>query len=210
MQSLFDEIKNPFFSLMCRLVNEIHDGKKLTRQEIKNRIRNLPDFFYNEAPDFEREEKIIDALFYFDEKNKFAKNYIDAQISAQVTDTELSWLKTFLLNAETAFLLPENLREKLLERLKNIKPLYEKNFWRKFTSKSLKTYTGVTFSENLSLIIQALIEQKLISCNDKILIPYRLEYDNFTDKYFLIIWNGDKSCVEKISVANLQKMTLKK
>ena len=208
MQSLFDEIKNPLFSLMCRLVNEVYDGKNLTRQEIKNRIRALPNFFYNEAPDFEREEKIIDALFYFDEKTKFAKNYIDAPISVPVTDTELSWLKTFLLDDETAFLLPKNLREKLLERLKNIKPLYEKNFWRKFTSKSLKTRAGLTFSENLSLIIQAFIEQKLISCNEKILIPYRLEYDNFTDKYFLITWNDDKSCVEKLFVENLQKMTL--
>ena len=104
--------------------------------------------------------------------------------------------------------MPKNLREKLLERLKNIKPLYEKNFWRKFTSKSLKTRAGLTFSENLSLIIQAFIEQKLISCNEKILIPYRLEYDNFTDKYFLITWNDDKSCVEKLFVENLQKMTL--
>ncbi len=206
MQSLFDEIKNPLFSLMCRLVNEIHSGKKLTRAEIKKRIQTLPDFFYNETPDFEREEKIIDALFSFDAKNGFAKNCIDAPISAPVTDTEISWLKTFLLDGETAFLLPQNLREKLLERLQNVTPLYEKNIWRKFTAKPSKLRAGLIFAENLLIIIQALTEQKIISAGAENLIPYRLEYDNFADKFFLVTWSDKKSCVEKISLENLPKI----
>ncbi len=208
MQSLFDEIKNPLFGLMCRLVNEIYEGKKLTRNEIKNSIRALPNFFYNEAPDFEREEKIIDALFLFDEKTGFAKNCINAPLPAVITDTEISWLKTFLTDDETAFLLPENLREKLLSRLQNIAPLYEKNLWRKVNLKPSKTRAGLTFSENLSLIVQALSEQKIISDGTKNFIPYRLEYDNFADKYFLITWSEKNSRIEKIPVENLQKLIL--
>ena len=208
MQSLFDEIKNPLFGLMCRLVNEIHSGKNLTRTEIKKRIRTLPNFFYNEAPDFEREEKIIDALFSFDEKTGFAKICIAAPISAPVTNSELSWLKSFLLDDETAFLLPENLREKLLERLKNVKPLYEKNIWCKLTAKPSKPRAGLTFAKNLSLTVQALTEQKIISAGTQNLIPYRLEYDNFADKFFLVTWADEKSCVEKFSLENLQNLTL--
>lgn len=208
MHSLFDEIKNPLFGLICRIINEIYSGKKLTRTEIKKRIRSLPNFFYNEAPDFEREEKIIDVVFSFDEKTGFAKNCIDAPISVPVTDLEISWLKTFLIDDETDFLLPKNLREKLLERLKNFKPLCEKNIWRKLNFKHSKPRAGLIFSENLSSIIQALTEQKIISAGTQNLIPYRLEYDNFADNYFLITWSENKSCVEKIPVENLPKLTL--
>ncbi len=208
MHSLFDEIKNPLFSLIFRLVNEIYSGKKITRTEIKNRIRKLPSFFYNETPDFKREEEIIDAVFSFDEKTGFAKNCIDAPISVPVTDSEISWLKTFLIDDETAFLLPENLREKLLERLKNVKLLYEKNIWRKLNFKQSKPREGLTFAKNLSSVIQALVEQKIISAGEQDLIPYRLEYDNFADKYFLVTWSEKKTCVEKIPIADLSNLTL--
>ena len=73
MQSLFDEIKNPLFSLMCRLVNEIHDGKKLTRQEIKNRIRNLPDFFITRHRILNAKKKLLTRFFILTKKINLQK-----------------------------------------------------------------------------------------------------------------------------------------
>lgn len=208
MQSLFNEIKNPLFRTMCKIVNEIYAGKNLTRREIKKRICEIPEFFYNESPDFEREEKIIDALFKFDEKTGFAKICLDAPLTINFTDAEIIWLKTFLADEETAFLLPKNLREKLLERLQKFPALYEKNIWRKLNFKPSKPREGIIFSENLSLILQALIEQKIISCAGKKIIPYRVEYDIFSDKYFLIAWSAEKSCIEKFAVADLPEIIL--
>ena len=208
MQSLFNEIKNPLFRTMCQIVNEIHAGKNLTRKEIKKRIFEISEFIYSEAPDFEREEKMIDMLFKFDKKTGVAEICLDAPLSISFTDAEIIWLKTMLQDDAASFLFPKNLREKLLERLQKFPALYEKNFWRKLTFKPSKPRAGIIFSEKLSLLLQALIEQKIISCAGKKIIPYRLEYDIFSDKYSLITWSAEKSCIEKFAVADLPEIIL--
>lgn len=206
MRNLFDDTKNPLFRLLCQIVNEIHNGKKFTRQEILKRIFSLPEFIYVEAPEREREEKIVDTLFNFDNAG-FVKTLSDKNFSLPMSDTELNWLRAVLVDEETAFLLPNDLRKKLLNRLEKISPLYEKNFWYKLRTVQ-KISAGEKFFDKLSVIVEALRTQRKIFCNNKILTPCRLEYDLATDKYFLIIWQEEMHSVEKISVETLGEINL--
>ena len=188
MQSLFDDTKNPVFVLMCRIVNEIQAGAKLTRKDILNRIFLLPEFVYTEAPEVEREEKIVDTLFNFNRAG-FAEIPSEENFSLPISDTELCWLRTVLADEELFFLLPDALRKKLLNCLKDFP-------------------SGKIFSDKLAVIVEALRLQKKIFCDKEILTPCRLEYDLFADKYALIVWRETAQRVEKIPVENLGLLAL--
>lgn len=208
MLSLFDDTKNPLFRLLCRIVNEISAGAKFTRQEILDRIFSLPEFVYLEAPEDEREKEIVDMLFKFNREG-FAEIVNVKNFSLPMSDAELCWLSAVLADEELFFLLPRDLREKLLRRLKNFPPLYEKNFCRKLRISSNATAEKI-FSHRLSVVVETLITQKKIICGKEILVPCRLEYDLFADKYFLIIWREELQTIEKIPVENLAEPTLSK
>ena len=206
MRSLFDDTKNPLFRLLCQIVNEIHSGKKFTRKEILRRIFSLPEFIYLEAPEKEREEKIVDALFNFDGTG-FAEIPSGKNFSLSMSDTELQWLRAVLADEETAFLLPATLRKKILSRLEKFPPLYEKNFWQKLRAVQ-EMSAGEKFFDKLSVMVEALRLQRKIFCGGKLLTPCRIEYDLAADKYFLIVWREETQAVEKISVENLGAVAL--
>ena len=205
MTNLFDATKNPLFRLMCTLVNEICAGAKLTRTDIYRRILSLPSFNYLETPDKVREEKIIDAVFKFPPPKHFAKVCLDLPIAPLFSDAEFSWLKTMLLDDETAFLFPLNLREKLLMRLENIPSLYNLEVQNKFRLvKSNKNSAQINF-HTLAVIVDALNKRRKL---DSEIIPCRLEYDFLTGEYSVIAWNESKSSVEKIPVEQLDAVTI--
>lgn len=203
MKSLFDDTKNPVFRELCRIINEIRDGKKFTRKAILARIFNVPEFIYSEFPDLEREKQIVDTLFRFN-KAGFAEIPPSKNFSLPLTDTELGWLSAVLADEELFFLLPKALREKLSERLKNFLPLYGKNFWRKLcTGKP----SNKSLTDKLSVAVEALIHQKKLICDTELLTPCRLESDLFSDKYFLIV-RRKQEAFEKIPVESLGELRI--
>lgn len=202
MRSLFDDTKNPVFSLLCQIVNEICAGAKLTRRDILQRIFALPEFVYLEAPEIEREEKLVDMLFKFSREG-FAEVPIAKNFSLPISDVELSWLSAILAAEENFFLLPPPLRENLSNRLKNFPPLYDKTFWRKIHFGKSSMPAGKIFSDKLSVAVKALLSRKKITCGNETFTPCRLEYDLFSDKYFLIVLREETQAVEKISVETM-------
>ena len=206
MRSLFDNTKNSLFRLLCQIVDEICSGGKFTRKDILSRIFALPEFIYLEAPEQAREEEIVDALFNFD-RNGFAVVPIEKNFSLPPSDAELSWLRAVLADEELKFLLPDALREKLLNRLKNFPPLYEKSSWRKLRH-SKNNSAGKIFFDKLSVMVEALRLRRKVFVDGKILSPCRLEYDLSADKYFLIAWLDDVQTIKKIPVETLNAVEL--
>ncbi|MBR2733389.1 MAG: WYL domain-containing protein [Selenomonadaceae bacterium] len=199
MRSLFDDTKNPVFRLLCQIVNEIGAGAKLTRRDILNRIFELPEFIYLEAPESLREENLVDTLFTFS-RDGFAVVPTVKNFSLPMSDTELCWLSAIFAADENAFLLPTPLREKLSARLKNFPPLYDETFWRKIRPGKPSEPAGKIFSDKLSVAVEALRLRKKIACGNEIFTPCRLEYDLFADKFFLIVLREETQAVEKIPV----------
>ena len=199
MRSLFDDTKNPVFRLLCQIVNEIGAGAKFTRRDILNRIFELPEFIYLEAPESLREENLVDTLFTFS-RDGFAVVPTVKNFSLPMSDTELCWLSAIFTADENSFLLPTPLREKLSARLKNFPPLYDETFWRKIRPGKPSEPAGKIFSDKLSVAVEALRLRKKIACGDKPFTPCRLEYDLFADKFFLIVLREETQAVEKISV----------
>lgn len=206
MRSLFDDTKNPLFRLLCRIVNEIHAGAKYTRKEILERIFSLPEFIYVEAPERLREESIVDEVFNFNAEG-IAEIPLDKKVSLPASDTELSWLKSVLATEETNFLLPAELRGKLLRSLEEIPPLYEQEFWRKVRLGE-RASTGADFADKLRVTAEALRRGRKILCEGELLTPCRLEYDLAADKYFVIVCREDERTIKKIPAEKLGKVEL--
>jgi len=193
MKELFNRTSNPLFHLLCQIINEIYAGKKITKQEIQQRIKEIPEFQYNEAPEDERELAIIDKVFQFESPNSPASICITAPVPSLVTDTELAWLKSMLLDDNFDFILPEELRNNLINRLKNVTPLYNKSVWHG------RPHSDSEIKPILRTIINALSSKTaLIIDKHQYIIPYRLEYDLATGLYSLIAWEEKHKKVLKI------------
>lgn len=199
MLSLFDATQNPLFRLLCTLVNEVHAGARLSRREIHQRIFALPNFRYNEAPETSREEEIIDAVFQFPPPKHFAKLHLEQPLPSLISDTELSWLKTMLLDADAAFLLPPELRAKLLQRLAEIPS--DLTAWKKL--RFVNPATPPPNQSTLALIVAALRTQRKLLLGSGTIIPCGLEYDFSTGEFFLITWNENLQAAEKFPVSEL-------
>lgn len=206
MQSLFDDTKNSLFRLLCRIVNEICAGGKFTRKDILRRIFALPEFIYLEAPEQAREEEIVDALFNFD-RDGFAVVPVTKNFSLPPSDAELSWLRAVLADEENAFLLPDAFRKKLLGRLKNFPPLFEKKSWRPLRAES-NSGLGKNLPCKLSVIVKALRLREKIFVDGQTVSPCRLEYDLAARKYFLIAWLDEARTIKKMPVEALGAVDL--
>ena len=205
MRSLFDDTKNSLFRLLCQIVNEICAGGKFTRKDILRRIFALHEFIYLEAPEQAREEEIVDALFNFD-RNGFAVAPAEKNFSLPPSDAELSWLRAVLVEEELTFLLPAALSEKLLNRLVNCSPLFEKSSWRNICPPQDKSSKSLLV--NLSIIVETLRLRRKIFVDGQEMSPCRLEYDLASKKYFLIAWLEEARAIEKISVETLKTVEL--
>ena len=214
MNKLFNEISNPLFHTLCQLINEIHSGHKLTRKEIHDRINKIPAFHYNEAPETSRETAIINKVFRFSSPESPAELCLDAQVPPLITSTELSWLKSMLQESSYSFLLPTALREELLQRLKDIPPLYHPKIWKGHPD------NDILFHPCLKMILEAFFHQKMLRSHQCIIAPYRLEYDLATGNYTLIAWHIseqrliketlDASCKFELSQEDIPPMLSKK
>ena len=113
MAALFNNENALLLHVLCRVINEICRGKRLTESDIQKR---LDEAFPGEAfftGGIERE--VIDALFPSRcEDGKCLKPFYEAPVPSLPSDDERLWLKTMLLDESAAFLLPDALREKLL------------------------------------------------------------------------------------------------
>ena len=151
--------------------------------------------------------RLVDAMFDF--SSGFATLRLDAPIGTLIGSTELSWLKTMLMADEFSFLLPTDVRARLLARLKDVEPLYRADAWRKLRfQRSGEVPRGILYGSTLRLIVAALSERKKLRAADKILIPCRLEYDPFDDRYAVIVWDEQSDRAEKIFVERLSDLRL--
>ncbi len=216
MISLFNEMHNSLFLLLCQLVNEIHDGADYTQKDILRRITSLPEFQYSEAPEIEKETAIIQKLFHFEKTTELAQLFEDAPIPCLPTNYELSWLKNMLTDDEFSFLLPSELRRDLTHRLEHISPLYPVKKWKKIHALGDDTQQPV-LQKHLATI-QTAFQKKC--CLQYINIdlqkkqhsgtaaPCRLEYDLSNNVYHLIIWNDLEERAIKLTVNKLESLAL--
>ncbi len=217
MAALFNNENALLFHIFCRIINDVrHTGKPLTVGEIKERIRKAfpgRDFFSGEA-----ESELIDTLFPARDDDKKRTPFYTAQVPSLPSAAERLWLKTMLLDESAAFLLPQDLREKLLARLADTEDFSLSDVWKKRQAKG-DDPTAEPLRGRLALIWSALRDRKKLryvnidkngTVHDKTLPPCRLEYDAAMNRYALIVWDEAENRAVKINIHRLKTLEIAK
>ncbi len=215
MATLFNNENALLFNVLCRIINEIHHGKRLSKTKIHNRLKAAfpgKEFFAGEA-----EQEIIDVLFptcY--EDNTSLKPFYEAPVPSIPSATERLWLKSMLMDESFAFLLPDDLRKKLLNRLADTPNFSLAGIWEKQQAKG-DNPSEEPLRGRLALIWKALREKKKLhyvyfdesgTRDDNILPPCRLGYNAVTNRFFLVVWNENKKRAIKINIQRLETLEL--
>jgi len=195
MASLFNNENSLVLRVLCRILNEVHRGGRITRQKAKQRLHDAfpqGDFFATDA-----EEELIDVLFPAAGSDGKLEPFYDAAVPSCLTDDERLWLKTMLTDKTAAFLLDHDLREKLLARLADTPDLPLDRLWEKRQAKG-DDPAKEPLRQRLTLLWKALREKKQVHYvnidreglrHDRTLAPCRLAYDAAGNRYFLILWD---------------------
>ena len=219
MTALFNNENALLLHVLCRVVNEISHGARLTENDIKKRLSNAfpgEAFFSSDT-----EQEVIDALFpsrYKGTDSDKLKPFYGAPVPSLPSDNERLWLKAMLLDESAAFLLPDDLREKLLKRLADTPDYSFAGAWEKRQPKGDNPAED-PLRGKLALIWKALRNKKKLryvnidkagTHHEQIHPPCRLEYDAAINRFFLIVWNEKENRAIKINIQRLETLELVK
>lgn len=124
---------------------------------------------------------------------------------------ELIWLRAMLKDSGAAFLLPADLREKLLQKLAAI-PEWPRETWQIVQEQG---DDRTALQARLATIWQALREKHQLAyanrdsrgkLHEGICSPCRLEYDAVANRFYLIIWQAEEARAIKMRVASLESV----
>ena len=204
---LFHEIHSEIFLDLCKVINKIYQGAKMTRQDI---IDELPTGDWNSR---ERTNELIDTIFLF-HQDGYAFLFLDKPIHYRPTTAELIWLRLMLEDERAAFLLPPVLRQKMENMLKDVSSWPVDAIWR-ITQEQGDDIAAL--QEKLATIWQALHQKKKIyyrnrdrkgNIHEGECAPCRLEYDAAANRCRLIIWKTEEQRAIKINISGLLEISV--
>ena len=199
---LFHEVHSELFLALCRIINAIAAGTRMTRADILQQLPNL------DWGGLERANALIDTLFLF-QPDGSACLFLDNGIAARATAAELVWLRAMLDDPGAAFLLPDDLREKLRQTLAAVPEWPRETIWQTVQEQG---DDRTALQGRLATIWKALREKHQLAyanrdssgqIHEGICSPCRLEYDAAANCYYLIIWQPDEARAIKMRVARL-------
>lgn len=194
LKERYDELMHPMenriFAALACAVRELADGGELTRKELLHR---LPYHADETIANQEQALHFIHTAFCFDdaltaddwEDTAFLPTADQIPFPWRLSPVEKRWLQTLLLAPEASFLLSEELREKLKNVLKGIRPLDLS-----FVRRSQLAGDDLTDPETLAALqtIFACVRQTctLLLPDGSQLAPLRIRYNFHTNRYSLI------------------------
>ncbi len=217
MASLFNNENSLLLRVLCRIINEIHDGRQITRREAETRIHKA--FPLGESIPINAENELIDVLFPTTTgKDKILVPFYNATVPSILTDDERLWLKTMLTDEAAAFLLSDDLRKKLMDRLSDTPDFSTDGLWEKRQAKG-DDPRSEPLKARLTLLWKALREKKQIHYvnidrsgirHDRTLAPCRLSYDAAGNRYYLIVWDENENRAVRVNPLRLESLEITK
>lgn len=178
---IFHELHSDLFLALCRIINAIASGERMTRTDILQQLPNL------DWGSLERANELIDTIFLF-QPDGTAELFLNKAIAPRATTVEVSWLRAMLEDPGAAFLLSADLREKLLQKLAAI-PEWPREIWQIVQEQG---DDRTALQARLATIWQALREKHQLAyanrdsrgnLHEGICSPCRLEYDAVANRF---------------------------
>jgi len=208
---LFNEVKNRYFHLVFRIINECADGRTKTdlvrivhegefeQKLIGKNQQSFADMILNKG---NKDEKLNllrekEGLFYpcIDSNGK-------SPLPVRLTNLEKAWLKTLLQQREVKLLLNKNTLDKLDRELDDFdSPIKQEYFETTNSVKLPEISQRENYKANFRLILQALINEKPIRYTNvdrngnvyanKLALPVNLEYSMRDSRFRVSMYSID-------------------
>ena len=184
---LFHEVHSYPCLWLCRLCNEVHAGAGLSRADILRRLGQLEGLDLVDHLSQERLAALTDAVFSFDEAGRA------------------------VLAADLPVPLPEELREKLCERLADVSA-YPTHTWR---TEREQGDDLPALQTTLAAFWQALTTGHMISYvnidgrgkrHAQTAAPCRLEYDAQSNRFRAIVWDAEEARAVKLNIRSIRAL----
>ena len=201
-ESLLHDIHADLFLALASLVNDVARGARPTRREL---LRRLP---HPDPAQSQEELALLESLFLFDAEGR-ALPFVRQPVCLTPTRGEQKYLKMMLSDRAAQFLLPEDLRQKLLSRLEDIDIPDIAAHW------SLTQDHGddiAALQPRLALVFAALRDRRMLICHNvdrrgrshvSRVAPCRLEYDAAQNRCRLVGWLASEQRAIKMNLSRL-------
>lgn len=208
---LFNDYKNRYYRCIQNIINDIYNGEKYTKQDIR---RILQDAYLEQ--EFVLVDEFVNGKF-FELEGDFAKLRIDSNIPIRLNDLEIAYLKMFVEDEEFNKVLDEEILTKLKQKLDKIDSLNYNQYWeRESIDKFGDNLDNLEFRNKIIILEKAILNNKFIKYysknrkgdvfEDKIAYPYKIEYSIKNNKYRLIVF-GDNRAI-KINIDSITKIEI--
>lgn len=208
---LFNDYKNRYYRCIQNIINDIYNGEKYTKQDIRKKLQDA----YLEQ-EFVLVDEFVNGKF-FEFEGDFAKLRIDSNIPIRLNDLEIAYLKMFVEDEEFNKVLGEEILTKLKQKLDKIDSLNYNQYWeRESIDKFGDSLDNPEFRNKIITLEKAILKNKFIKYSsknrkgdvfeDKIAYPYKIEYSIKNNKYRLIVF-GDNRAI-KINIDSITKIEI--
>lgn len=208
---LFNDYKNRYYRCIQNIINEIYNGKKYTKKDIR---KILQDAYLEQ--EFVLVNEFVNGEF-FEFEDEFAKLRIDSNIPIRLNDLEIAYLKMFVEDEEFNKVLDEEILTKLKQKLDKIDSLNYNQYWkRENIDKFGDNLDNLEFRNKIIILAKAILNNKFIKYSsknrkgdvfeDKIAYPYKIEYSIKNNKYRLIVFCDDRAI--KINIESITKVEI--
>lgn len=208
---LFNDYKNRYYRCIQNIINDIYNGEKYTKQDIR---KILQDAYLEQ--EFVLVDEFVNGKF-FEFEGDMAKLRIDSNIPIRLNDLEIAYLKMFVEDEEFNKVLDEEILTKLKQKLDKIYSLNYNQYWeRESIDKFGDSLDNPEFRNKIITLEKAILDNKFIKYSsknrkgdvfeDKIAYPYKIEYSIKNNKYRLIVF-GDNRAI-KINIDSITKIEI--
>ena len=208
---LFNDYKNRYYRCIQNIINEIYNGKKYTKKDIR---KILQDAYLEQ--EFVLVNEFVNGEF-FEFEDEFAKLRIDSNIPIRLNDLEIAYLKMFVEDEEFNKVLDEEILTKLKQKLDKIDSLNYNQYWqRESIDKFGDSLDNLVFRNKIIILEKAILNNKFIKYSsknrkgdvfeDKIAYPCKIEYSIKNNKYRLIVFCDDRAI--KINIDAMTKVEI--
>lgn len=210
---LFNEVKNPYYTCVQYILNDMNEGKVFGRKEIQE---YLDYYTFDPETDDKRlvDYKIQDKLPFIIKDGR-AYPYMKKRVPIRLTTVEIDYLKNMLMDTRGSFLLSKDNLRKLDDKVFN-KSMNQLNefYVERNVDENGDDITSEELIQNIRTIIKAIKENKNIiytnnAANGKkydnvICTPYKIMYSNKAKVFQLIaIPNNEK----RIILMNISRLS---
>jgi len=221
---LFDEVKNRYFQLVFRIINECADGKakadlikiidngEFEQKLISKNQQSFADMILNRG-------KKEESLNLLREKEGLYYPCIDSNgelpLPVRFTNLEKAWLKALLNQSEIKLLLSNNTLEKLQKELEGYdSPVRDEYIEMTNTIKLPEIFDRDKYKENFRLILKALTMEKAVRYSNldrngnlysnKLALPINLEFSMRDSRFRVSMFSIDE---QRPVMANIYSMS---